>query len=377
MEGLRDVVVGTAFQPFDLHFALGLGGHEHDRNRLGLDVLLDRLAKFDARHFGHHHVAEHQIGRGLAQRFERLATIAHNANAKLAPHDHRQKRPHIGVVFRDQYLGSIRGRMLDTRAGACDTSTVLPALHRALHFDERVCSPAGAPQVQIGFHRLDGATESQRSTGIVAQHLLIAIVVRLPDRQEQAHRCSSPLPFALGPDPPSMQLHHLLRERESDAGALIAAGRRGIDLGETIEDRTQLVGRNADAGVRNSECDRVTLTLRRKLDAIAALCEFQRVPHEIHKHLLDRLRVGIDFRQIRKAHCGNLDAFAIGECLRARHQLLYKRRKPHRAPMDGELFAFHLREIKQIVDHLGKAPAVGVHGRQHPLDSLREAPELA
>ena len=54
---------------------------------------------------------------------------------------------------------------------------------------------------------------------------------------------------ALDPDAAAHQLDQPARDRQTEARAAKAAGRRGVGLGEGLEDGLLLVARNADARV--------------------------------------------------------------------------------------------------------------------------------
>src|SRR5262249_56059933 len=60
---------------------------------------------------------------------------------------------------------------------------------------------------------------------------------------------------ALDPDPPPVQLHELLGQRQSEPGALLFAGIIPPDLAELLEDGRLVFGRNADACVADRDRD--------------------------------------------------------------------------------------------------------------------------
>ena len=65
---------------------------------------------------------------------------------------------------------------------------------------------------------------------------------------------------ALGADHADAAAHaldHLGADREAEAGAAAAAGRRGVGLLEGLEDALLHAGRDADAGVLHLDADRV------------------------------------------------------------------------------------------------------------------------
>ena len=60
---------------------------------------------------------------------------------------------------------------------------------------------------------------------------------------------------ALGPDPPAVLLDEAAADGQAEAGAALLAGVRRVDLLEALEDRLQLVGRDATTLVGDAEQD--------------------------------------------------------------------------------------------------------------------------
>lgn len=61
VEGLDNVVVGPHAKTFELVFFVGFGGKQDNRDVRVSDVGLDGFAQFHSVHFGHHHIAHHQV----------------------------------------------------------------------------------------------------------------------------------------------------------------------------------------------------------------------------------------------------------------------------------------------------------------------------
>src|SRR4030095_10657092 len=63
--------------------------------------------------------------------------------------------------------------------------------------------------------------------------------------------------LALHPDGPAHHLGEALADGKAEAGAAVAACRRGVQLAERLEESVHAVGRDADAGVPDREVERV------------------------------------------------------------------------------------------------------------------------
>ena len=59
--------------------------------------------------------------------------------------------------------------------------------------------------------------------------------------------------FAFDPDAPAHQFHQALGNRQPQSRAAVPASGRRVGLGESLKHGTQLLARNADAGVRDRE----------------------------------------------------------------------------------------------------------------------------
>jgi hypothetical protein len=61
--------------------------------------------------------------------------------------------------------------------------------------------------------------------------------------------------LALDPDPPAVQLHELLSERQPEPRALLLAGMLAPNLAELLEDRRLILGRDPDARIADGDRD--------------------------------------------------------------------------------------------------------------------------
>src|SRR5271170_8020546 len=87
---------------------------------------------------------------------------------------------------------------------------------------------------------------------------------------------------ALDPDLSTHQFHELLRNRQSQPGAAVPPGGRGIGLGEVLEDTGELLLRNPDPGVLYAEKESSPLLILRVLLHFdihsSGFGEFHRIP---------------------------------------------------------------------------------------------------
>ena len=70
--------------------------------------------------------------------------------------------------------------------------------------------------------------------------------------------------LALGPDPPAVLLDEAAADGEAEAGAALLARVGGVDLLEALEDRLQLIGRDAATFVGDAEQDVAVVLGRRE-----------------------------------------------------------------------------------------------------------------
>src|SRR5262245_21830947 len=92
--------------------------------------------------------------------------------------------------------------------------------------------------------------------------------------------------LALNPDPPAVQLHELLRERQPEPGALLLAGVVSPDLAELLEDRRLILGRDPDPRVADGDRDAVVGRCGNEADPAALRGELHRVGQEVQQDLL-------------------------------------------------------------------------------------------
>src|SRR4029453_12882130 len=88
--------------------------------------------------------------------------------------------------------------------------------------------------------------------------LASALIARAPFVKPNGQRAAERRPLthvALDPDPPPMQLHELLGQRQSEPRALLLAGVLAPHLAELLEDGRLILGRDADPSVADGDGD--------------------------------------------------------------------------------------------------------------------------
>ena len=192
-----------------------VGRRQHHQRRPGqLRVLPDPLGQGEAVHLRHHGVEQHQ-----RERLRRPPRACSSAASACRP-------PSTTVGFIPQLVSiswrmqPVRGVVVHDQHGqAVDLGRLAPA---------SAAAPARAPAEAGG--------EVERAA--------------LAD-------------LALHPDAPAHQLDQLGRDRQAQPGAAVLPGGRGVGLGERLEERLLLLGRDADAGVADGEVQaRLLLRLR-------------------------------------------------------------------------------------------------------------------
>ncbi len=102
VEGLRHVVVGAELHRLDRALGGGVGGH-HDHRRAGL-ALADLAQQVETVAVGHHHVAQHEVGRGVGEALARLADRARRRHLEpLAVAEHGEEVDEALLVVDDQH----------------------------------------------------------------------------------------------------------------------------------------------------------------------------------------------------------------------------------------------------------------------------------
>ncbi len=120
-----------------------------------------------------------------------------------------------------------------------------------------------------------------------------------------------------------MDLGQRLGERQAEAGAVAAAGERGLHLAEGLEHLFHLIGRNADAGIGDLDDDAGIVVDRPAQRHAAALRrEFQRVGQEVEEDLLELALIGDDAQRVsrRRTHRQRVDDAHAGRLRPLAHQ---------------------------------------------------------
>ena len=86
-EGLHDVVLGPSLQELHPKIFVGLGGQQHDRNRIELMAGSDLSQQRVAAHDRHHDVADDDVRRAVERAREPLASVARGDEPVSLPRD--------------------------------------------------------------------------------------------------------------------------------------------------------------------------------------------------------------------------------------------------------------------------------------------------
>ena len=123
------------------------------------------------------------------------------------------------------------------------------------------------------------------------------------DRQTNQELTPLTRSVALDLDVPSVHLDQILHQAQADTEPALRSGHRSLDLREHLEDRTQMGGGNADAGILHRHHHVAPLPLRRQVDATAVLAELGGVVEQVQKHLRQPGLIGVDEdRLCRQSH---------------------------------------------------------------------------
>ena len=112
VEGFGDVVVGSGFKALEHVFFGGFGGEEDDGDVTGGDVFFQGVAELVAVEFGHHDVADDQVGDLFEGFGEALFAIYRFNDCVLGLERFSDVMSHIIVVFHHQddglFLGCVK-----------------------------------------------------------------------------------------------------------------------------------------------------------------------------------------------------------------------------------------------------------------------------
>src|SRR6185437_11834189 len=104
-------------------------------------------------------------------------------------------------------------------------------------------------------------------------------------RQGERERRAGAL-LALHGQIPAHRLGEIAADRQAEARSLFGVGQTASDLHERGEDRLEVGGLDADAGIGDMQGDRLAAVLPRHLDAAAGGRELDRVRQEVNENLL-------------------------------------------------------------------------------------------
>ena len=212
---------------------------------------------------GHHHVEQHDVG-PLALATAATASAAEPARGHLPAADalqrHRGDRADVGLVVDEQQPAR--------RSSAASSSPTRRSRSRGVHLrgparrvelveparpaTSTATKASSAARQRLG--RVEG-DDAQPVAAHRAGQLLAPVPAAVVDgdrrrgavqREREAERRALAR-LALGPDPARVLLDDRARDRQPEPGAALLALVGRVDLAEALEDRLQLVGRDAAA----------------------------------------------------------------------------------------------------------------------------------
>ena len=336
-------------EAFELVLLRGLRREEDDGDEVGLGVGLERAAQPEAVELRHHHVGDDEVGQALAgQRQPRLAVggfenAVAGERARGGFEVATDVGAHFGVVFHDEdrrHVGGVQG--------------LLNGGLQQVHVGVRPVPVRG-----IDVQRRPVARRQRRGVPID----LIRREVRPPEREREGESAPE-AHLARDRQRPPVQIHHLLRQRQPDAGAQLRL-RRLVDLIEPVEDVGQLRRRDARAAVADDHARRAARCgVARGLDAHAhgpgLWRELDRVREQVGDGLLELRRIGedldgcvraLDLERDRLARCHRLERLRDALDERAEVECAGAERRP------PGFEAGHVEDlVDEVEDAAGAAP---------------------
>lgn len=146
-----------------------------------------------------------------------------------------------------------------------------------------------------------------------------------------------------------MQLRQRACDRQSEAGALVAAGHVALDLLEGTADPVELLARDADAGVLDIDVERIACLAQADRDPAAFGREFGGVVDQIADDLVERMRIGHEV-QVDCPVDAEFDALALDLVARAAHRLLDDEADRDAGLLQLQLAGFDARHVEDVVD---------------------------
>jgi hypothetical protein len=217
----------------------------------------------------------------------------------------------------------------------------------------------------------------------------------LGKRQEQRERAAAAERRA-DVDLAAQEPCDLTRDRQSEPGAAVLAGGRPVRLLERLEDRAELVVRNADAGVGDGEGDHALGRPKRlrvesrlfgrgpeRQDDAAGVGELERVREQVLEDLLEPLVVGDDrHRKLGVDLDLEIEPVLLGDGAECPLGVLADVRERDRREVELHPPGFDLRQVEDVVDQRQQVVARGVDRlreldlarRQHSILVLRQQP---
>jgi hypothetical protein len=196
------------------------------------------------------------------------------------------------------------------------------------------------------------------------------------DRQGDREARPAPEPFARGRDLAAVQVDDAARERQPDAEAALRARERRVRLDEQVEDRGQVLARDADPVVLHLDLGRAVVPLQRHPDPTARGRVLARVVQQVPDHLLQARGVA----QHRHRPVGQRERQVLSLPLERRpmgfHRLRDRLAQVERLRAQADAAARDARDVQQVVEQPRHVPRLAVDHGDRPPRRLVEPPVL-